>query len=278
MLTLSIKAITSAIESETPLDAVTEDGSIRIVINRYEPFVATAIHAGHHLRPALEDQCLLGPLERIYEEDPFTDEMILGQPIVLYGQDSRYEYDLNRPPEEAVYETAWGKKIWKDPLSAEERALSLSKHTNYYLILKALLDKLENKFGVCTLFDIHTYNSRRIERNTPLFNIGTENLDTGRFGKFIDIWQRELSNIQIDGIENQTLINDVFQGRGYQAVYIKKNHVNTLILPTEVKKVFQDEQTGEAYPMVLDKLIKQFKNAMVNTAAQIAGDLNDKVD
>ena len=54
MLTLSIKAITSAIESETPLDAVTEDGSIRIVINRYEPFVATAIHAGHHLRPALE--------------------------------------------------------------------------------------------------------------------------------------------------------------------------------------------------------------------------------
>ena len=178
--------------------------------------------------------------------------MILGQPIVLYGQDSRYEYDLNRPPEEAVYETAWGKKIWKDPLSAEERALSLAKHTNYYLILKALLDKLENKFGVCTLFDIHTYNSRRIERNTPLFNIGTENLDTGRFGKFIDIWQTELSNIQMDGIENQTLINDVFQGRGYQAVYIKKNHVNTLILPTEVKKVFQDEQTGEAYPMVLE--------------------------
>jgi hypothetical protein len=276
MQVLHIDEIISRIESGMTFDAVTDDESFRIIVKEYVPYVATAIHAGHNLREPLAQKCLLDPLERKFEEDPYTDDMIMGLPIVLYGLDSRYEYDLNRNPEEAVYDKAWGKDVWKSPLTDEERSESLRKHTNYYIVLNTLLQKLESTFGICILFDMHSYNYERLGSNTPLFNIGTENIDTARFGSYIDIWQMELSLIDLRIVETQCKIDDVFKGRGYQAVFIRENHPNTLIFPTELKKVYQNPANSDPYSDVIDNLSFQLQIAIPNTVSMILKDFVDK--
>lgn len=79
-----------------------------VKIEDYSRVVCTAIHNGHRLRPALRENCALSEAERLREEDPFTADLIANMPITVIGNDSRYEYDLNRPPETCVYEEAWG--------------------------------------------------------------------------------------------------------------------------------------------------------------------------
>src|SRR5690606_21766418 len=149
-----------------------------------------------------------------------TADFIASFPIQLIGQDSRFEYDLNRSPETAVYEDAWGKKVWKKKLSDEEKSKSLKKHAEFYKVVYALVETLEKKFNSCLVYDIHSYNYRRWDRPVPVFNIGTANIDQKRFGNIIKDWSRELSEIKLPQIENTTAINDVFQGNGYLLKYV----------------------------------------------------------
>jgi len=58
--------------------------------------------------------------------------------ITVTGCDSRYEYDLNRGPDTAIYEEAWAKVVWKTPLSAEQKAISLGKRNTFYRVVSAL--------------------------------------------------------------------------------------------------------------------------------------------
>jgi len=189
MKKLSLQTILDNIEAEKSFEAVLEDYSLSIKIERYVPFACAAIHDGHQFRKELWDQCLHTAYERWYEEDPATKSMIQSQPIVIAGLDSRFEYDLNRSPETAIYADAWGKQLWKSPLSAELRDKSLEKHANFYRITKALIAKLENKFGVCVVYDLHSYNWRRWEREVPTWNLGTSNIDQNRFGASIEEWR-----------------------------------------------------------------------------------------
>lgn len=39
-------------------------------------------------------------------------EMVQSHPVVIAGRDSRFEYDLNQDPDNAIYGDAWGKKLW----------------------------------------------------------------------------------------------------------------------------------------------------------------------
>lgn len=73
--------------------------------------VATAIHAGHDLRPDVAAAMLLSEQDRLREEDPFTDLIAAAVPDRVVTTRSRFEVDLNRPRREAVYrrpEDAWG--------------------------------------------------------------------------------------------------------------------------------------------------------------------------
>ena len=127
MLKLSIKEIIRKIENEELFEAVVEDNSFEIKINRYVPCLCTAIHAGNNFRYELKEKCTHSNFERWYEEDPHTDDFIVALPITLIGRDSRFEYDLNRAPEDCIYDDAWGKPVWKKPLTKSERSESLIK-------------------------------------------------------------------------------------------------------------------------------------------------------
>ncbi|NBC81896.1 MAG: flavohemoglobin expression-modulating QEGLA motif protein [Bacteroidetes bacterium] len=264
MLKLSIDDILKRINQHKTFQATTEDESFSIFIDDYVPYVCAAIHAGHNFREELHGNCLLNENERLYEEDPKTDQFISGFPIRLVGNDTRYEYDLNRNPADAIYGEAWGKQVWKKPLTKKQKETSLSKHHNFYKVVYALIKHLEETFNSCLVFDIHSFNYKRYNRILPVINIGTDLIDTRRYNKAIKKWFAELRKIEIPDIETTVAINDIFYGRGYLAEFAQQNFRNTLILPTEVKKVYGDEEQGVFYPVVVDAISVGMRQSIIN--------------
>jgi uncharacterized protein (TIGR02421 family) len=261
---ISVVEIIRNIEAEKLFEVQDLNAAFQIKIARYAPFCCTSIHSGSKLRPELRRKIALNDYQRWYEEDPFTDDFIKSMPITIIGLDSRFEYDLNRSPAECIYTEAWGKQVWKQKLSAIEIKTSRTKHNNYYAVLHALITKLEQKFGGCLVYDFHSYNHKRWEREVPLFNIGTERIDNERFASSIENWQAELAKVSLAGIETTIAINDVFRGLGYNLEYITQNFKNTLVLATEIKKVYCDELTGDVFPGIIKQFQKQLKVAILN--------------
>ena len=100
----------------------------------------------------------------------------------------------------------------------------------------------------------------------PLFNIGTEQINREQHQDTIQNWFKVLSEIALPDIQNVTAENDVFQGKGYNAEYIAGHFANTLVLPTEIKKVYCDELTGDSYPKIIRLLQLNLKQAILANA------------
>lgn len=266
MKRLEVNEIIQLIEDGKHFEATVKDGSFTIKVNRYLPYCCTAIHDGSALRADLKEKINHDEYSRWFEEDPFTGDFIASMPITLIGNDSRFEYDLNRGPDDCIFDEAWGKKVWKKKLTPKERQVSIQKHENYYKVTHALISKLEELFDGCVVYDIHSYNYQRWDRKVPLFNTGTERVDTKRYNDVIEHWQSELGSIELPNIENQSLINDVFYGRGYNLEFITKNFKNTLVLATEIKKVYCNELTGDDYPNLIKDLQHKLKVRILNNA------------
>ena len=173
---LAVSEIIKKIKAEELFEAVAEDYSFTLKIDEYVPYVCGAVHDGHQFRKELWENCIHTEYERWFEEDPCTKEFVKTQPIVIAGCDSRFEYDLNRDPDNAVFDEAWGKQLWKEPLSPSEKKQSLEKHTAFYSVVYALISKLEEKFGTIVVYDMHSYNWRRWDREVPVINLGTSNI------------------------------------------------------------------------------------------------------
>lgn len=260
MLKLSVEEIISKIDNEVVFEAVSEDYSFTIKIEEYVPYVCGAVHDGHQFRKSLWENCLHTEYERWYEEDPCTKEMVQSHPIVIAGCDSRFEYDLNRAPDNAIYEDAWGKQLWKKPLSEKERGISLQKHNNFYSVVHALLSKLESLHKKVLVFDMHSYNWKRWDREVPTWNLGTANIDNKRFGDLAENWRKKLEDLALpNNIAQTSKINDTFQGNGHFLKFIIGNFTNTLVLATEIAKVYCDELSGTIYPEVVRSVEDQLK-------------------
>ena len=263
MQQLSIDSIITKIETEELFHAVSSDYSLTLKIDSYVPYLCGAVHDGHQFRRSLWDNCLHTEYERWYEEDPETKNMVISHPILIAGCDSRFEYDLNRPPEEAVFETAWGKELWRVPLSDEEKANSLKKHNNFYKVVEALIDKIETKFGSCIVYDMHSYNWKRWDREVPTWNLGTSNIDNERFGDQVESWRQMLESIKLPhGIKQTAAENNTFYGNGYFLKFITKNFKNTLVLATEIAKVYCEELDQIIYPEVVNAVENQLRTLL----------------
>ncbi len=122
------------------------------------PLVATAIHSGHALDDKIEKTSELSDAERLPEEDPFTDlwTAVTGNRIIVHH--SRFEVDLNRPREKAVYlepEDAWGLNVWKTKPSPVLHTKSLEKYDVFYEEVRRGLTDLERQ------------NNRKLQRGLP---------------------------------------------------------------------------------------------------------------
>lgn len=266
MQTLSERELTARIQHREPFAAEVEDGGFAVIIKRYDPVVGTAIHDGHRLRPEVALKMALSEEERGFEEDPFTGELVESCPIVLKSLDSRYNYDLNRHPDDCIYQQAWGRQVWRQALDHAEKERLRNLHAGYFRVLGYLLGELERDWGAALIFDLHSYNHTRLGGTPPLFNLGTHYIDTKAYQRLLDYLCRELADLAIPGVDNRLAVNEVFQGRGYQAAFIREYHPASICLPLEVKKVFMDEQSLELLPAQFESLSNGLRSVFEKSA------------
>ncbi|MEM9680986.1 MAG: N-formylglutamate amidohydrolase [Bacteroidota bacterium] len=264
---LSISEIIGKINRAETFHAVADDYSFTLKVDDYVHYVCGAVHDGHQFRKALWDNCLHSAYDRWYEEDPETKNMVISHPILIAGMDSRFEYDLNRFPEEAVFETAWGKQLWRSPLSDHEKQKSLDKHANFYKVVHALIQKIEDIHNICIVYDMHSYNWQRWDRQVPTWNLGTKNIDNDRFGDLVESWRQHLEQLQLpNGIKQTAAINNTFFGNGYFLRYITNTFNNTLVLATEIAKVYCEEYDQVIYPEVVTAVERELRTRIPDHA------------
>lgn len=260
MKKLTLSEAISCINAYLPFEALIDDDSFYVKIEAYFPKICFAIHQGHRFAPELQTKCALNDYERWYEEDPHTLSFIADQPIVLAGYDSRYAYDLNRSPREAIYETAWGKTVWNEPLSDKEKSISLKKHRAFYLLVDALLQQLSKRFSNLVVFDMHSFNYLRMPNPSPDFNVGTVLVKQAAYRPQVEQWLNLLRKIALPEHSLRVAENEVFVGDGYLAEYLNNSYPHVLVLVTEIKKIYVNEHTGEAYEPVIASLAKQLNS------------------
>ena len=221
------------------------------------PVVATAIHDGHDLRDEAADVMALPEAERLREEDPFTGEAVLDVPTHVIVHRSRFEFDLNRPPEGAIYRTpdqSWGLQVWEGELDDDCAARSLAIHADYYRMLGALLDGVSMRHERFVLVDVHSYNHRRdgpdaqptpVEK-APDINIGTFSMPREHWAFLIDPLIDALREFEFNGRRLDVRENVAFQGKGYQTRFVHERYpLRGCAIAFEFKKFFMDEWTGE---------------------------------
>ena len=230
--------------------------------------VATAIHAGHKVRPQLLEKMALSDADRLREEDPFTDIFAKPAALRVIATHSRFEVDLNRPREGAVYqkpEDAWGLQVWKEPLTQEELEASLAIYDAFYDQMQHLFDDLRSRYEKIVVLDIHSYNHHRRgpaapfddpEKN-PDINVGTDtNPAVNRWRGLIDTAIKNLQSYDYFGRHLDVRENVKFGG-GYFSEWIHKNYApHICVLSIEFKKFFMDEWTGSADRKQIDEIEK----------------------
>lgn len=218
------------------------------------PLVAVAVHAGSAVRPSLHDHLALDAAGRLREEDPFTDRWAHLAPTWLVGERSRFEVDLNRPPERAVYrspEDAWGLEVWNKAIPEGEVDLSLALHADFYRRLGEILDEKVERYGGFVLLDLHSYNHRRESPEGPAadpaanpeVNLGTGTLDRGRWGELID---RFIADLADSGAVPGGDVRENVKFRGGQVPLWTHTRYpeRGVALAVEFKKTFMDEWSG----------------------------------
>lgn len=247
----------------------TSDGKLWLEKEGEGPLVATAIHAGHEIRRELLPLLSLDEPTRAREEDPYTDNWIKIVPSWISFKRSRFEVDLNRPAEEAVYiapEMAWGLHIWKHPLDEDEVKQSLEEYESFYKELHRLLTRISTQHKHFVVLDLHSYNYRRPgphdppedPEHNPDVNVGTGSIDRKCCGHIVERFMADLRNYDFMGRHLDVRENVKFKGRRL-AQWIHDNFPNSAcVLSIEFKKFFMDEWTGvgdlEAIEAIRDAL------------------------
>jgi len=257
--------------NDFPFEGITELGSAQFKFIEPAFYAGTAIHAGNRIRDELRDAVAVSPADQYREEDPGTEKFIQDFPIQIIALDSRFEYDLNRPSDQAVYLTpdmAWGLTVWNRPLSKEEINISLAKHHEFHQLMDIVTDSLIRQNNQAYIFDVHSYCYQREERlpwytdNKPVINLGTEAINQNVFRESTINFLNHLSQISVDGRLISVRENDVFKG-GYLARRLcARNHDQLAVFAIEFKKIFMDEWSGEFFPAIFDDLIKKFSQAV----------------
>ncbi len=254
-------------------------------INRGEGrVVAAAIHAGHSLRPEIEGRTALDDATRLREEDPFTDQWLSIAGTTVAVSMSRFEIDLNRPRESAVYmknSDAWDLQLWTEvpPPDLVERLLQ--DYDLFYKELAETCDEVAARHDRFVVLDLHSYNHRRLGPDAPVdspadnpeINVGTGSVDRAVWGDVVDSFCQALASYPFDGGHLDVRENVRFRG-GHMSRWINERYAGRgCCLAIEVKKIYMDEWTGQPQEAVIvnigDALIAATE-AVVESLSQAA--------
>jgi N-formylglutamate amidohydrolase len=258
-------------EQRLPFVGITPLGSAEFAFERPAFFAACAIHAGHRIRPDLRPKLAVDEASRLREEDPHTESFTHAFPIRVIARYSRFEFDINRNRETAIYQRpdmAWGLEVLKMPLSDTDMEAAWAKWQEFHDLMDVVVDFLltHHPFGV--LFDFHSYNYQRDQRvpwyedDKPVINLGTGPVNTARFRPILDDLVKRFQNISLEERPISVGENVVFKG-GYLSRRLSRQHYDRLcVLAIEFKKVFMDEWRGELDRPVFEALVGQINQVV----------------
>jgi hypothetical protein len=230
------------------------------------PIIATAIHDGNDLRPDVAETMALADLDRLREEDPFTGQAVTGIATHVIAHRSRFEFDLNRAADSAIYltpEQSWGLEVWKEQPGERIVADSLELHAAYYRMLAALLDDVAAAHPKFVLIDVHSYNHRRDgadaaptpQDKAPDVNIGTFSMPRDDWGFLMDPLIEAMRGFDFNGRHLDVRENVAFQGKGEQTRFVHDRYPGQgCAIALEFKKFFMDEWSGEPDPEELSAM------------------------
>lgn len=247
------------------------------------PIVATAIHDGNLLRPEVAAAMKLADLDRLREEDPFTGQAIVDVPTHVIVHRSRFEFDLNRGADGAVYETpdqAWGLDVWTDRPDRPLVERSLALHADYYRMLGDLLDGVAARHDRFVLIDVHSYNHRRdgpdgaptAQADAPDINIGTFSMPRDEWAFLLDPLMEAMAGFDFNGRRLDVRENVAFQGKGEQTRFVHERYPGKgCAIALEFKKFFMDEWSGQPDPAELAAM-RRFIAFTADTARTLLGE------
>ena len=246
------------------------------------PIVAAAIHDGHGLRAEIVAAMALADADRLREEDPFTGQATLDVPTHVIAHRSRFEVDMNRAAENAVYRTpdqSWGLEVWTAPLDDALVARSLDLHARFYAMVEAVLADVVKDHGIVVVLDIHSYNHRRDGPDAPPtpavdapeINIGTSSMPRDRWAWLLDPLIEEMRAYDFGGRHLDVRENIAFQGKGELTRFVHERFPETgCAIAIEFKKFFMDEWAGAP-----DRQALAHMRGFVNHIARAARELTD---
>jgi hypothetical protein len=245
--------------------------------------LATAIHNGHDLREEVAEIMALDDASRFREEDPYTGAWTTIVPNRIAVYRSRFEVDLNRPRDKAVYlkpEDAWGLTVWKTQPSQGLIARSLAQYDDFYARVHQLCSRMEERYGHLVVLDLHSYNHRRQgprgmpadREGNPEINIGTGTMDRARWASLVDRFIDDLRGFDYFGRHLDVRENVKFRG-GQLSRYIHERFPRSgCALAVEMKKFYMDEWTGT----VDGEQLTGIREALRGTIPGILDELNNK--
>ena len=244
------------------------------------PVVAAAVHDGHEVRPEALELFAVGEEERLREEDPFTERWTRVAPSRIVGLRSRFEVDLNRPREKAVYrvpEDAWGIRVWQDQAPEEVVQRSLDEYDAFYADVERFLSRIAERHGSFVVLDLHSYNHRREgpegppadPEGNPDVNLGTGTMDRERWAPVVERFVGDLHGFDLLGRHLDVRENVKFKG-GQFSRWIHETFPGIgCSLAIEFKKFFMDEWTGKPDLELLDAI----RDALASTVPGILDEL-----
>ena len=244
------------------------------------PVVATAIHDGSGLRGEVRRAMALSEADRLHEEDPFTGQALADVPDHVIAGRSRFEVDLNRSADTAVYRTpeqSWGMTVWREPLGAGLVERSLKIHARFYRMMEEWLAEIEADHGRFVILDVHSYNHRRSgpdgpptpQKDSPDINIGTFSMPRDRWAWLLDPLIDTMRRFDFGGRRLDVRENVAFQGKGELTRFVHTRFPDSgCAIAIEFKKFFMDEWTGAPDPAEL-ALMRGFMTHVVRTAHEL---------
>lgn len=247
-----------------PWDIVTQPG----------PVLIAAIHAGHTIRKSLRPWLEIGEIDRLREEDPLTDFFLAAGDTIVRANRSRFEFDLNRPPESAVTidpEDTWGLRIWNAALPDEEKDISLGLHQEFYDRIAQRVEAMIAEHGRILVLDIHSYNHRREgcdaeaddPQDSPDIDLGATTLNKDVYGGLLNRFGDALRSRPVAGHTPEVGTNVRWEDGGHFPEWLHAEYGDAACVMTlEYKKIFMDEWGHTADILALQDLREGFLAAV----------------
>ncbi len=241
------------------------------------PVLAIAPHDSHVIRPDIAELYALSSDERLREEDPHTGDWARRFPNWLIATQSRFEVDLNRPREKAVYihpSDAWGLHVWHETPDQALIDASLAVYDAFYDQLRQFIDDFLSQHPRVVIYDLHSYNHRREGPDgpeadpiaNPAVNLGTATMpNRARWAGVINAL-----STTIEAELGYPVRENVKFGGGNIARWLHGQYPQQVgVLSIEFKKFFMDEWTGAPDAEAIASIDAALRASLPNVVAAL---------